>query len=206
MAMIAILAAIAAPSFLEAQTRSEVARVQTDLRALRLAIESYTVDNKTLPFNINRIDGRFSADATSNSWWGSPYSVITTPIAYLPQGALPDPFAISGMADSYGFYGQRFYCYSGANQAGPDGTGNGIGQIAYQWQGYQFGLNRSWNSPVPSALNTTRAYVLWSIGPDLRNGYAGIDANVGVKYDPTNGTVSYGDIANFSVGSAIIDF
>ena len=44
-AIIAILAAIAVPNFLEAQTRAKVSRVQSDLRTLATGIESYTVDN-----------------------------------------------------------------------------------------------------------------------------------------------------------------
>src|SRR5438045_2333221 len=48
-AIIAILAAIAVPNFLEAQTRSKVARSKADIRSLTLAIESYIVDNNTGP-------------------------------------------------------------------------------------------------------------------------------------------------------------
>jgi prepilin-type N-terminal cleavage/methylation domain-containing protein len=43
-AIIAILAAIAVPNFLEAQVRSKVARVKTDMRSIATGLESYTVD------------------------------------------------------------------------------------------------------------------------------------------------------------------
>ena len=43
-AIIAILAAIAVPNFLEAQTRSKISRVRSDLRSLATALESYCVD------------------------------------------------------------------------------------------------------------------------------------------------------------------
>ncbi len=43
-AIIAILAAIAIPNFLEAQTRSKVSRVKSDLCIIATAVESYTVD------------------------------------------------------------------------------------------------------------------------------------------------------------------
>jgi prepilin-type N-terminal cleavage/methylation domain-containing protein len=46
-AIIAILAAIAVPNFLEAQTRSKVSRVKTDMRSLATAIEAYAVDNNS---------------------------------------------------------------------------------------------------------------------------------------------------------------
>jgi prepilin-type N-terminal cleavage/methylation domain-containing protein len=43
-AIIAILAAIAVPDFLEAQTRAKVSRCKSDMRTLATAIEAYTVD------------------------------------------------------------------------------------------------------------------------------------------------------------------
>ena len=43
-AIIAILAAIAVPNFLEAQTRSKVARCKADMRTVATAIEAYTLD------------------------------------------------------------------------------------------------------------------------------------------------------------------
>ncbi len=48
-AIIAILAAIAVPNFLEAQVRSKIARVKSDHRTLVTAIESYRVDNPAYP-------------------------------------------------------------------------------------------------------------------------------------------------------------
>jgi prepilin-type N-terminal cleavage/methylation domain-containing protein len=48
-AIIAILAAIAIPNFLEAQTRSKVARTKADMRSLKLSLEAYRVDNNTYP-------------------------------------------------------------------------------------------------------------------------------------------------------------
>lgn len=48
-AIIAILAAIAVPNFLEAQTRSKVSRVQADIRSIATAVESYCIDNNKYP-------------------------------------------------------------------------------------------------------------------------------------------------------------
>jgi prepilin-type N-terminal cleavage/methylation domain-containing protein len=50
-AIIAILAAIAVPNFLEAQTRAKVARVQSDERNIANALECYMVDNKGYPLS-----------------------------------------------------------------------------------------------------------------------------------------------------------
>src|SRR3954453_20338717 len=43
-AIIAILAAIAVPNFLEAQVRAKVSRVSTDMRSVTVALEAYAVD------------------------------------------------------------------------------------------------------------------------------------------------------------------
>jgi type II secretion system protein G len=75
-AIIAILAAIAVPNFLEAQMRSKVARVNADMRSLVTAIEAYRVDtNRYPPHNDDPRD----------------LCPLTTPVAYITS--LPeDPF------------------------------------------------------------------------------------------------------------------
>jgi prepilin-type N-terminal cleavage/methylation domain-containing protein len=45
-AIIAILAAIAVPNFLEAQVRSKLSRARSDMRSLATGIEAYVVDNR----------------------------------------------------------------------------------------------------------------------------------------------------------------
>jgi prepilin-type N-terminal cleavage/methylation domain-containing protein len=69
-AIIAILAAIAVPNFLEAQTRSKVSRSKADIRSMATAVESYFVDNNNYPPSaINPLQQR--------TWR------LTTPIAYM---------------------------------------------------------------------------------------------------------------------------
>lgn len=48
-AIIAILAAIAVPNFLEAQTRAKVSRVASDQRTYATALETYMIDNSAYP-------------------------------------------------------------------------------------------------------------------------------------------------------------
>ena len=48
-AIIAILAAIAVPNFLEAQVRAKVSRVRADQRSLATGLESYRIDNNSYP-------------------------------------------------------------------------------------------------------------------------------------------------------------
>ena len=49
-AIIAILAAIAVPNFLEAQTRSKISRLKSDMRSGASGVEAYTVDWGRPPF------------------------------------------------------------------------------------------------------------------------------------------------------------
>ena len=48
-AIIAILAAIAIPNFIEAQVRSKVTRAKADMRSLTVALEGYRVDYSHYP-------------------------------------------------------------------------------------------------------------------------------------------------------------
>ena len=93
-AIIAILAAIAVPNFLEAQTRSKVARVQNDLRNLATALESYRVDNNDY---IPHVDSQ------------AEFNRLTSPIAYITS--VPEcPFArIRGRMDNIFGYGAWNY-------------------------------------------------------------------------------------------------
>src|SRR5262245_1679718 len=50
-AILAILAAIAVPNFLEAQTRSKVSRVKADMRSLGTALQCYLTDHGAYPPN-----------------------------------------------------------------------------------------------------------------------------------------------------------
>lgn len=80
-AIIAILAAIAVPNFLEAQTRSKVARVKSDMRSLATAMEAYVVDNNKY-IRSWRLVGETRKFIMSQ---------LTTPIAYITS-VFPDTF------------------------------------------------------------------------------------------------------------------
>ena len=67
-AIIGILAAIAVPNFLNAQTRSNIARVHADQKSIATALEMYHLDNNTY------MQTRGGA---------SEFFMLTTPIAYL---------------------------------------------------------------------------------------------------------------------------
>src|SRR5690606_38076410 len=89
-AIIAILAAIAVPNFLEAQTRSKVSRTKADLRSIAVALEAYAVDQTKYPVKLGRPMPAGVVGNTPGSGLGSSIpqtredgSSITTPVAYM---------------------------------------------------------------------------------------------------------------------------
>ncbi|MDX1973664.1 MAG: type II secretion system protein GspG [Candidatus Sumerlaeia bacterium] len=153
-AMIAVLAAIAVPNFMEAQTRSKVSRTKAEMRSLSVALDSFMIDQSVYP----------PTPPEAILLWtqlheGSP--------SYLP-GEIPlDPFG----EDSNTYYGY-----------------------------YNFAAERAVNSEFPN-------YMIYSIGPDQYPDVEVIDGKLqgvttleelkALEYDPSNGTVSGGDIIRF---------
>jgi len=72
-AVIAILAAIAVPNFLEAQTRAKLTRAQADLQTILYGVAAYSIDHNTLPRN----------SLSSPILGQEALMSLTTPIAYL---------------------------------------------------------------------------------------------------------------------------
>ncbi len=209
-AIIAILAAIAVPNFLEAQVRSKVSRVKSDQRSLATAIEAYFVDNNLYPAaardggpgtacvapnstvlinptgagNINKyinpsnpsvkLPGVFSFAAKGTTQ----IALLTTPVGYITSYPT-DPFVDTK--------GATFCYFANANgwilwSPGPD-TDEG--------QGTNLGTNVTGGST--NAVETL--YDVSKSQPSLEL-IAGIGGslNRAFTYDPTNGTVSPGDV------------
>ncbi len=188
-AIIAILAAIAVPNFLEAQTRSKVSRQLANMRTVVVAIEMYTVDNNKIPLTTQNGPG---AGGPNGVWGPKPSGTwtaqeewkmypgfqdyaggVTTPIAYVSSSsALEDIFR----------FPHNF----------PQPLAN---QMMY--------LPSNWYDGGTRAAQERRygAWVLRSAGPDtyyqnhanLFGDYTAGGWNL-ASYDATNGTVSAGDI------------
>jgi len=173
-AIIAILAAIAVPNFLEAQIRSKIARAKADMRSVATGLEAYFVDWNGYPAGSRGPD--LVRDATE----------LTTPIAYLTTAGLSDPFGEAWRwGDNAGASaGQRF-----ARQAG-------VG-YKYFFLDYYEGLSTWARRANLTPDRRQMAYVLYSYGPDfaqnLLEWFAVGRQTVDALYDPTNGTVSQGD-------------
>ena len=94
-AIIAILSAIAVPNFLEAQTRSKVARSKADMRVLKTAIEAYCMDSNYYPWCDLNLKGERA------------FGQLTSPVPYISTVNLKDPFL--GLAMD-AIYPQYKYC------------------------------------------------------------------------------------------------
>jgi len=107
-AIIAILAMIAVPNFLEAQTRAKVTRVRTDFRNILVAMEAYRTDNNNYP-----PDGNIGT-----SWFNDikPLCMLTTPIAYITSVPTNPFFDIRRSQATDGTTGVGNYAFWGADR------------------------------------------------------------------------------------------
>ena len=97
-AIIGILAAVAVPNFLEAQTRAKVVRAQADMRTLRTALEAYCVDWNRYPF------------VGSKMAYGAKLAPLTTPTAYissLPRQRFKEWRPFGGKVTTFYYYADR---------------------------------------------------------------------------------------------------
>jgi type II secretion system protein G len=99
--IIAILAAIAIPNLLAAQTRAKVSRAKADLRTIANSMEAYAVDQNGYPpdFDSGIYPGYPFAVGEYNT-----YRLLTTPVAYIATAPV-DPFSVNGSV------GNRLYEY-----------------------------------------------------------------------------------------------
>ena len=102
-AIIGILAAIAIPNFLQAQTRAKVSRAKTDLRTLSLAMEMYHTDYRAYPPEY--LSGRSTYAPTYNDSLRSVVSQsrLTTPVEFV-SSVLYDVFISRWDPPCYWYY------------------------------------------------------------------------------------------------------
>jgi len=176
-AIIAILAAIAVPNFLEAQVRSKVSRTKADLRSLTTAMELYRVDQDRYPLMclIDQSTGfmvnPWVRTPSGTYYWEQFFAVgaLTTPVAYISSEPW-DPFYLRPRHSN--LLSLR-YCYSAHYDSylGAEATLTAMRRAFGAWR-------------------------VWGSGPDYdrRDVYLRDPRASVIVYDPTNGTVSDGDI------------
>jgi type II secretion system protein G len=198
-AIIAILAAIAVPNFLEAQVRSKVSRVKADVRSIVTGLKAYIVDYNNYPGPEQQDPPLYRVYYTGETMYA-----ITTPVAYMTS--IPfDPFATGS------------FVYRRVEQGGLLGE---LGPAdAYPWKRTYHYLSYGRTSYLGEGLSSP-VFCMQSLGPDRKYGVGAMSTNdwvasqwlleacigpnastwnadpslLGVIYDPTNGTSSAGDI------------
>jgi prepilin-type N-terminal cleavage/methylation domain-containing protein len=176
-AIIGILAAIAIPNFLNAQTRSKVARAEAEMRQIATALETYYIDNNVYPppYDLSdwlTVPGE-PLTLTAGLYFagdGRASLALTTPVSHL--STLPtDPFDSNGKGVYK--YATRFLSCWILSSYGPDNTCS----LGAAETDYVSGTGDSGANPCD-----TRAWTAYW------------EAQVDVLYDPTNGTTSKGDV------------
>jgi prepilin-type N-terminal cleavage/methylation domain-containing protein len=204
-AIIAILAAIAIPNFLAAQTRSKVSRAKGEQNMLATGLEAYFIDANVYP---SPGRGEFyppeAGDGTAGYAAGNDGGLVpealTTPVSYIT--AVPrDPFKKNG---------RGYYEYGGGPGISGGGGAATINQATLNFSG----------------IWPASGWIVTSYGPDVVDGNTGAGTGAGdlreesawsdsysrsapdnmlcdngnplntsgFTYDPTNGTTSAGDV------------
>ncbi len=169
-AIIGILAAIAIPNFLAAQVRAKVAKAKGEMQSIATALESYRVDQNDYPWHGN------------GDPWGSsviPWT-LTSPVAYMQkESSFIDPFN-QEMED----WNRRYRYNSECGYKAPATMGNALASAPAYFLD-EFG---KWK------LGSDGPDKNFGIGPPVAANYQGRGWSLVCLYDPTNGTVSLGDI------------
>ena len=186
-AIIGILAAIAVPNFLNAQTRASVAQVVSNMKALSTAMMCYQADQGSFPLH---------PPAHLTNIWGNS---LTTPVSYIATepldifqnyqtSATTSMFTPPGQAKGRpALHPEPFYTVSGGAYGHP-GIDKNIPAIG---SGVDSDLTMRFID-APDLFAAARANYLTgryivSVGPDSVHNYPG-------TYNATNGTRSSGDI------------
>jgi len=173
-AIIAILAAIALPNFLEAQVRARVGHAREEMHSLNIALETYAVDFGMYPPWL--LDG-------GGTWLPNMERLIplTTPISYI-SNVPDDPFQDGDLSTMWGADGG--YDYIQADTFGP---------IACAFPEFH---------PVRTSPTLRWKWRLVSFGPDqaFANPPMG-PSRTDPDYDASNGTVSIGNLWRYGPGN-----
>ena len=191
-AIIAILAAIAVPNFMEAQTRAKVSRVRSDHRSLATAMESYMVDYNSY----------------TNCDWGNAvptgWKQLTTPVGYITT--LPtDPFGDSRhkTKPNSSFLQAKYELGTGRAGVAPSGRPGHENESAFRGgmpsNTYEMNSNGPDKRDDTHNPKNTGKHLPWSDGkyPWVKNdpnSPEAIEDILSIIYDTTNGTKSGGDV------------
>ncbi len=175
-AIIGILAAIAVPNFLNAQTRAKIARCHSDMQGLSTAFTSYSVDNNKYPY-------------FGDIRWYSIYiyPALTTPVAYM--SSIPkDGFSLNEPSKEliHRYDGGHMDYYPGWNI-------KAMRDYGWTWGG----------RPVGRAVSNGSRMLTVSRGPDKLEDIGGSPPTGVLVYEASNGLRSGGDIYRLTPGGIL---
>ena len=196
-AIIGILAAIAVPNFLNAQTRAKVSRSLSDEKSLQVAVQSFTLDRGLMLVDIRDDDTKEGTDRILNEFNNvgggasggrnltAVLAPLTSPVSYM--GSIPkSPFITSidiktnsGNNEAFGRIGNDTYAYwdndpriiTDQSAANSDWNLPGIFTYLPNWNPWDF--------------------ILMSFGPASRND-SGNSLTSTIPYNSSNGLTSNG--------------
>ncbi|OPZ09539.1 MAG: Type II secretion system protein G precursor [candidate division BRC1 bacterium ADurb.BinA292] len=200
-AIVGILAGIAMANFQRAQVQAKVSAGKSQLRTLAGAVERYCVDYGTYPTPAPSFpDDPFGVVAATA------LASLTTPVAYIAADALRDPFGTLRLQAGPPSFGDRPRLTS-ADPFRPPTPGFNMIQslLFFHYPRFSYLIDQP-------AMNV-HGYASVSVGPDRADSFIvylpfpshlpagashyGVNTAADTVYDPTNGTVSGGDMAWF---------
>ncbi len=253
-AIIAILAAIAVPNFLEAQVRAKVSRAKSDQRSLATSIEAYYVDWNAYPNDLAMLLVGHTMTpyciahngmAPTNPPLGEHFCLeellypLSTPVSYFTNSFLRDPLnSLEGQilyqSGQNSNHVVKYYVVDGGSGPYvPDSKSNPVffylsmpsDAIAYPFMSLLAGGGLGSLPPPYDTMTVdevarlvTNRWMLVSAGPDgllsfdqfsdALTGLVGQLADCTLPrfnaiYDPSNGTVSRGDVVRSGAGVGI---
>lgn len=186
-AIIGILAAIAIPNFLSAQTRAKVSAAQAAMQSIHVGLESYAVDYNVYPY--------CTIPPAHIAWvdlFVDRLKPITTPISYLKQVPY-DPFVTKNKT-------QKQLLTGNPNPPPPDAyVPIQYAEDYFMAKGIRDAISpahRPGEGYVDLHKNANVCWKLESVGPDGNWNFK-LGILEGTVYDPTNGTISEGDIERY---------
>ncbi len=203
-AIIGILAAIAVPNFLNAQTRAKMSRCLADMKAVSTAAQLFGTDRNKMLVDIRDDDTTIGTDRIQNDFNGIGWnggsgnrnnlavlSPLTSPVSYM--GSIPrSPFvpahmltSNSGNNEGFGRIGNDAYAYWDNDPEIQEPSGNNHQDWNLGFLGRYVPRLRPWD------------FIVISFGPAADSGTT---LNYGLPYHPSNGLHSNGEVFITSYG------
>lgn len=164
-AIVMSLAAIAVPNFLEAQTRAKVSASKANLSTTLIALEAYRTENHCYPYSGNHFTN---------------LKVLTTPVPFMTEqhyDVMSAP-AVNPEHPDYEFNNTHYRYICATDDWTPEGV------LVYDEA----------SAPLFPAYGRC---LIWGYGPHMHSSPTAIGEDgviTATAYDPTNGTISRGDI------------